>query len=245
MAAHETMAREQQQPTGNAVSAPIRLAVPPLENGDRLTRQEFERRYRAMPEVKKAELIEGVVYMASPVLPTHSRPHARLIGWLVVYEAATLGVEVHDNTTVRLDADNESQPDALLCLPPGTGGKLRFGDDGYFVGAPELAAEIAGSSASYDLGDKLKAYRRNGVQEYIVWQVYEQRLDWFHLHEGVYIPLQPDPNGIIQSQIFPGLWLDREAMLTGNLAQLLAVLQQGLATSEHAAFVEKLRATGS
>ena len=39
----------------------------PLEHGDHLTREEFERRYEAMPHVRKAELIEGVVYMPSPV----------------------------------------------------------------------------------------------------------------------------------------------------------------------------------
>jgi Uma2 family endonuclease len=214
---------------------------PPLENGDRLTRQEFERRYTAMAHIKKAELIEGVVYVASPVRANrHGRPHAQIIGWLLVYEAATLGVYLADNSTVRLDADNEPQPDALLRIEPEVGGNSRISDDDYVEGTPELIAEIAASSASYDLNDKLNAYRRNGVQEYIVWQSYENRLDWFKLQEGRYVTLQPDEAGIIRSEIFPGLWLAVNALRQGDMVGVLAVLQQGLQTAEHQAFVEHL-----
>ncbi|HAJ63334.1 MAG TPA: hypothetical protein DCP31_32315 [Cyanobacteria bacterium UBA8543] len=223
------------------MSASPVTSLPPLENGDRLTRQEFERRYTAMPHIKKAELIEGVVYVASPVRANgHGKPHAEIIGWLLVYEAATVGVYLADNTTVRLDADNEPQPDALLRIEPEVGGNSRISDDDYVEGTPELVAEIAASSASYDLNDKLNAYRRNGVQEYIVWQIYENRLDWFSFQEGRYVSLQPDEVGVIRSQIFPGLWLAVNALREGNLAQVLAVLQQGLQTAEHQAFVERL-----
>jgi Uma2 family endonuclease len=212
-----------------------------LESGDRLTRHEFERRYQAMPSIKKAELVEGVVYVASPVrMANHGRPHAVLVGWLMVYKAATPGVDLGDNATVRLDADNEPQPDALLRIEPEVGGNSRIIEDDYVEGAPELIAEIAASSASYDLNDKLNAYRRNGVQEYIVWQMYENRLDWYSLQEGRYVPLEPDAAGVIRSQIFPGLWLVVNALREGNLAEVLAVLQQGLQTAEHQTFVERL-----
>jgi Uma2 family endonuclease len=215
--------------------------VPPLESGDRLTRYEFEHRYQAMPYIKKAELIEGVVYVASPVrMANHGRPHAALVGWLMVYKAATPGVDLGDNATVRLDADNEPQPDALLRIEPEVGGNSRISDDDYVEGVPELIAEIAASSASYDLNDKLNAYRRNGVQEYIVWQIYENRLDWFSLQEGRYVPLEPDGVGVIRSSVFPGLWLAVNALREGDLAEVLAVLQQGLQTAEHQAFVEHL-----
>ena len=214
---------------------------PPLENGDRLTRQEFEHRYTAMAHIKKAELIEGVVYVASPVRANrHGRPHAQIIGWLFVYKAATPGVYLADNTTVRLDADNEPQPDALLRIEPEVGGTSRISDDDYVEGTPELIAEIAASSASYDLNDKLNAYRRNGVQEYIVWQSYENRLDWFRLQEGRYVALQPDEAGIIRSEIFPGLWLAVNGLREGDMAGVLAVLQQGLQTAKHQAFVKRL-----
>ena len=214
---------------------------PPLENGDRLTRQEFERRSTAMTHIKKAELIEGVVYVASPVRANrHGSPHADIIGWLFVYKAATPGVYLADNTTVRLDADNEPQPDALLRIEPEVGGNSRISDDDYVEGTPELIAEIAASSASYDLNDKLNAYRRNGVQEYIVWQIYENRLDWFRLQEGRYVALYPDEAGIIRSEIFPGLWLAVNALREGDMARVLAVLQQGLQTAKHQAFVKRL-----
>jgi Uma2 family endonuclease len=213
----------------------------PLENGDRLTRHEFERRYQATEHIKKAELIEGVVYVASPLrFEPHAEPHGQIITWLGVYHAATSGVRLGDNATVRLDMDNEPQPDGLLRLNESIGGQSHLSDDGYVEGAPELIVEVAASSASYDLHDKLRVYRRNGVQEYIVWQVYEQRIDWFRLTEGEYVPLQPDSEGIVRSEVFPGLWLAVPALLEGNLAEVLAVLQSGLATAEHAAFVEHL-----
>ena len=223
--------------TGNRI-----INTPPLESGDRLTRQEFEHRYHVMPENLKAELIEGVVYVASPVRAnSHGRPHAKIMAWLGFYSAATPGVDVQDNATVRLDIDNEPQPDALLRIEPRVGGNSRISEDDYIEGAPELIAEIAASSASYDMNAKLNAYRRNGVQEYIVWQIYENRLDWFRLQEGRYVSFEPDAKGVIRSQFFPGLWLSVNALREGNLAEVLAVLQQGLQTAEHQAFAERLQ----
>ncbi|MBD2455289.1 Uma2 family endonuclease [Nostoc sp. FACHB-87] len=219
----------------------LRLTVPPLENGDRLTRFEFERRYNAMPKLKKAELIEGTVYMASPLrFEPHAEPHADLMGWLWNYKIATPGVRLGDNPTVRLDLDNEPQPDALLLIDAQAGGQSRFSQDGYIEGAPELIAEIAASSATVDLGDKKRAYRRNGIKEYIVWQVFDQQIDWFCLEAGEYVNLQPNPAGIFQSQVFPGLWLDRSALLAGDMQQVLTVLQTGLNSPEHQAFVQQL-----
>ena len=215
------------------------LTIPPLENGDKLTRHEFERRYHAMPNLKKAELIEGVVYVASPVrAKQHGKPHARIMTWLGTYEAATPGVEALDNTTVLLDTDNEPQPDALLRIE--TGGQSRINKDDYVEGAPELIVEIAASSASYDLHEKLKVYRRNQVQEYLIWRVYDYQFDWFRLQQGEYIQLQPNADNIICSQIFPGLWLDKIALLGGDLGTVLAVLQQGLASPEHENFISRL-----
>lgn len=215
------------------------LTIPPLENGDKLTRHEFERRYHAMPNLKKAELIEGVVYLASPVrAKKHGKPHASIMGWLVAYEAATPGVETLDNTTVRLDADNEPQPDALLRIEQG--GQSAISKDDYVEGAPELIVEIAASSASYDLHEKLKVYRRNQVQEYLVWRVYDRQFDWFRLQEGEYIQLEANSDDIVCSQVFPGLWLAKSALLSGDLAKVLAVLQQGLSTPEHQIFVDQL-----
>jgi Uma2 family endonuclease len=192
-----------------------------------------------MPNLKKAELIQGVVYVASPVrAKQHGKPHARIMGWLIAYEAATPGVEALDNTTVLLDTDNEPQPDALLRIE--TNGQSRINEDDYVEGAPELIVEIAASSASYDLHKKLKVYRRNQVQEYLIWRVYDHQFDWFRLQQGEYIQLQPNADNIICSQIFPGLWLDKIALLRGDLGTVLAVLQQGLASPEHENFISRL-----
>jgi Uma2 family endonuclease len=216
-------------------------SVPPLENGDRLTRDEFERRYEAMPHLKKAELIEGVVYVPSPVrYRHHGAPHAHLISWLGQYAAGTPGVEVSDNSTVRLDLDNEPQPDALLLIDPACGGQTRFSTDDYIEGSPELVAEVASSSVSYDLHAKLHVYRRNGVREYIVWRVLEQAIDWFVLRAGQYERLPVDANGWLRSAVFPGLWLDPAVLVRGDLATVLAIVQQGLGSPEHATFVARL-----
>jgi Uma2 family endonuclease len=220
---------------------PLAEEAPPLEQGDHLTRDEFERRYDAMPHVKKAELIEGVVYITSPVCHRHhGRPHWHLISWLGTYEAATPGVEGSGNCTVRLDLANEPQPDALLLIDPARGGQARISADDYIEAAPELVAEVAASSASYDLHTKLEAYRRNGVLEYIVFRVLDGQVDWFVLRGGQYEPLLPDAGGLLRSMVFPGLWLDAGALIRGDLARVLAVVQQAVASPEHATFVARL-----
>ncbi|KAM3115749.1 Uma2 family endonuclease [Phormidesmis sp. 146-33] len=215
--------------------------LPPLENGDRLTRYEFERRYNAMPHLKKAELIEGVVYMAAALrFRSHGQPHGNLITWLGNYKVATLGVELGVEPTIRLDLDNAPQPDAVLLIEEAHGGQARLGEDDYIEGAPELVAEIAASSAAIDLGDKKRAYRRNGIKEYIVWQIFEQKFNWFYLQEGEYVPLSLAEDGVIRSVTFPGLWLAVEELLSGDMVKVLTVLQAGLASPEHVAFVQQL-----
>lgn len=224
------------------VIAPMSAQTPRLEVGDHLTRDEFERRYATMPDIKKAELIEGVVFMAAAVrYAQHGHPHGRLMAWLGIYEAHTAGVSFADNTTVRLDTDNEFQPDGLLLIEPQFGGQSSFSDDGYVEGPPELAAEVASSSVSIDRHTKFRVYRRNGVREYIVWRVLDQEIDWFVLEESEYRPLPSASDELLKSRAFPGLWLDRTALLAGDMAKVLAVAQQGVASPEHAAFVESLR----
>jgi Uma2 family endonuclease len=221
-------------------------AIPILENGDRLTRQEFERRYEAMPHLKKAELIEGVVYVPAALrYRRHGKPHSNIMLWLGTYEAATPGVEAADNTTVRLDLDNEPQPDALLRIDEAYGGQSSISEDDYVEGAPELIVEIAASTASYDLHDKLRVYRRSGVQEYLVWRVVDRAIDWFYLQAGEYVLLTPDSAGVIQSRTFPGLDLHIEALLAGHLSQVIGVLQQGIASDRHQNFVSQLAALDS
>jgi len=208
---------------------------PPLQAGDRLSRAEFEQRYHAHPKIKKAELVEGVVYVVSPVrFKQHGFPHGRIVTWLGVYLAATPSVSLGDNTTVRLDFENEVQPDALLRLEPAHGGQSRVTEDDYLEGPPELIV------AAYDLHDKHRVYARDGVQEYLALQVYEQRVDWFVLREGVYETLTPDDGGVLRSQVFPGLWLQAAAFWSGDLAAMLETLREGLASPDHAAFVARL-----
>jgi Uma2 family endonuclease len=221
------------QPTG---------VIPALRQGDRLTRDEFERRYEQMPDVKKAELIEGVVYMPSPLSnKRHGAPHADLMAWLGVYRSHTPGVEVSDNSTLRLDWDNEPQPDAMLRILPQCGGQSRDEDD-YVSLAPEWVGEVAATSASYDLHNKKEAYRRNGVREYVVWRVEESAIDWFILHGGRYDRLEQDHRGNYRSEVFAGLWLDAVALLAGDMKQVLAVLQQGVDSEQHTDFVKALEA---
>lgn len=213
----------------------------PLQNGDRLTRAEFERRYEAMPHLKKAELIEGVVHVPAPVgFRHHGMPEIDIATWLNVYKAATPGTEAGSNTTLRLDLDNEAQPDVFLRIDPARGGQSRTSEDDFIEGAPELIVEIAASSASYDLHSKRNVYRRNGVLEYIVWRTLDGDLDWFVLREGEYHRLALDPSGRYKSHVFPGLWLDSGELLGGDTARVLAVLQEGIQSFEHGEFVRRL-----
>jgi Uma2 family endonuclease len=227
-----------QQPAPSTMTLP---SIPPLENDDYLTRDEFERRYNAMPKTIKAELIEGRVFISSPVRrKSHGNPDNKIATWVGFYSAHTLGVAAANNSTVHLDEINEPQPDVLLIIEEHFGGQAVINADDYLEGAPELAVEVAASSATYDLRDKKEAYRRNGVQEYIVWSVYDRQLQWFRLEAGQYIQLNPDEDGVIRSRVFPGLWLDITALLKDDMAKVLAVLQQGLASSEHSDFVKRL-----
>jgi Uma2 family endonuclease len=218
--------------------------VPPLESGDHLSRAEFERRYRAHPEIKKAELVEGVVYVSSPVSFQHAEPHARVITWLGVYQSGAPGIRMADNATLLLDLDNEVQPDAMLWLDEMSGGKIHLTEQGYLAGPPELVVEVAASSAASDLYKKRGVYRRNGVQEYLVLLAYEKETIWYGLWEGEYRPFSPDDNGILQSRVFPGLHFHSDHFWAGDLVGLLDTLKQGLATEEHATFVARLRGEG-
>ncbi len=224
-----------------AVTLETELETPPMEAGDRLTREEFERRWELMPHVKKAELIEGVVYMPSAVrYRQHGCPHSAISTLLGLYMAATPGVETADGSSVRLDNDNEPQPDLLLRLERSLGGQSWEDAEGYLTGAPELVVEIAASSVSYDLHQKLHVYRRHGVREYVVWRVFNKAIDWFVLREGSYQPLAPDANGVLKSLVFPGLWLDFPALVRNDLAAAVATANLGLASPEHAEFVSQL-----
>jgi Uma2 family endonuclease len=199
--------------------------LPPLENGDMLTLTEFLRRYEDMPGVKKAQLIEGVVHMPSPVRVAHSRPDGILQGWMYAY-AAEHDLELLPNATLLLDTENAFQPDAILCSPPRKGGRVWLNTKGYLCGSPEFVVEIASSTASIDLRDKLRVYRRLEVQEYIVWRTEDAEIDWFVLEEGQYIKMKPDRHGKLRSRVFPGLVLDLAAALACDKSKVLAALKR-------------------
>jgi Uma2 family endonuclease len=222
------------------IETPRPSVIPPLQNGDRLTREEFERRYDATPDLKKAELINGIVYMPPPVSHHyHGKPHI-LLGTLIgVYSAATAGTECGDNSSVRLNENNMPQPDLYLMVR--TGGQARIDEEGYVVGATEFVAEVAASSASYDLHSKMEVYRQNDVREYIVWRTYDGEIDYFILREGRYEKFAADASGVWRSECFPGLWVDGKSLLAGDIAAALKVLEEGIQTPGHLEFVGRLR----
>jgi Uma2 family endonuclease len=171
----------------------------------------------------------------------HSEPTRHVSGWLCFYQVHAPGVRGGDNPTVCLDLDNEPQPDCILYLPQKLGGQAASNEKGYLTGAPEFVCEVAASSASYDLHDKLPVYRRNQVREYVVWRTLDQAIDWFVWREGEYRPVAPDAEGLLKSESFPGLWLDPAALIRGDLPALFAALQRGLSSPEHATFVAQLQ----
>jgi hypothetical protein len=220
--------------------------IPPLEDGDRLTRDEFMRRFEAMPDLKKAELVDGVVHVPSPVSQAnHGDQHCSLAGLIFLYRAKTPGTKSGDNSTVHLDLNNSPQPDVVLFIAPELGGRVVLDGKGYIVGAPELVAEVGASSVSYDLHDKLRSYERNGVLEYIVWRVLDREVDWFVLKDGRFEKLAPEADGTLRSTVFPGFWLDPAALVRDDFDTSLAVLQSGLESPEHADFVGRLQRAGT
>jgi Uma2 family endonuclease len=203
-------------------------------------------RYEAMPEGINFERIEGVVYMVPPLSAEfHGNSHFDWNTWLGVYKAHTPGVTGADNSTTRLDIDNDPQPDVSFYILPQYGGRVTLNEKGYIVGAVDLIVEVSASSTDIDLGPKFNAYRRNGVREYIVHRTYDNSIDYFVFRNDQYDRLSPDASGIYRSEAFPGLWLNGPAMIAGDLAWVFETLQEGLATAEHAAFVGRLKAAAA
>lgn len=202
---------------------PIQDEPPPLRFGDNLSRAEFERRWARHPEVKRAELIDGLVFLEMSVGPDHGTSHMVVNLWLGTYWASRPELEACDNTTVRLPGENDLQPDSLLRRREESGG-LSVRADEAIEGPPEFVFEVAASSVSYDLHQKKAVYERNGVPEYVVWQLFESRLSWFRLGRSGYEEILPGADGTIESAVFPGLRLHVPSLLAGDLPGLLAVL---------------------
>ena len=222
-----------------------RKRIAKLRNGDLLTREEFERRYNKMPLVKKAELIEGVVYMGSPVSGHHAQPHTEWSGYLLVYRRATLGTMLYDNGTVRLARKSEPQPDLTLFVLPSHGGRVKLTKAKFIIGAPELVVEIAYSSVSLDAHAKMQAYLKAGVNEYILHRIEDEVIDWYELVDGDYSPILADADGLTRSRVFPGLALDLPAILCGDMDRVDTGLKTELAGPEHARFRDRLAAAAA
>lgn len=218
----------------------VKQQIPPLAFGDKLTREEFLRRWELHPEIKFAELIGGIVYMPSPLSVAHGGMESNVGTWLGVYRAETPGTASGNNTTSLL-LGHSPQPDHNLRILPEFGGGSRV-EDSYLGGTPELLAEICRSSASYDLHVKLDLYQEAKIPEYLTILLYENEIRWHILDQNVYRVQPPGPDGVWRSKVFPGLWLDGKALLEDNMSQVLAKLQEGLNSQEHRAFVEQLAA---
>ncbi|HTU88470.1 MAG TPA: Uma2 family endonuclease [Gemmataceae bacterium] len=214
--------------------------LPSLENGDRLDQPTFHARYEAMPEDCRAQLIGGIVYMPSPRKLSHGETQSLVVRWLDEYAEATPGTEALLNNTQILGPDSEPEPDACLFIAPEYGGRVYADEDDYLHGAPELIVEVSSSTESIDLHRKKQDYQKAGVREYIVLALRMQKVFWFVRQRGKYKETPLPADGIFRSRTFPGLWLDAEAMLRCHRRGVLAVLKEGLAGPEHAAFASKL-----
>ena len=211
----------------------------PLVEGERLDQRTFHARYLAMPPGTRAELIGGVVYMPSPVSQEHGEAHVPAIVWLSYYAENTWGVEILGNATAILGWKSEPQPDVMLRILTEFGGQTRV-ERGLIHGAPELVVEVAKATRYVDLGPKLADYERAGVREYVVRALDPDEVLWFKQESGSLVQVPPDGDGLYRSAFLPGLWLDPEALVRGDTRRLRGVLDQGLATPEHAAFVAEL-----
>jgi Uma2 family endonuclease len=214
-----------------------------LRNGDCMNQKEFHLLYEQMPEEFRAELINGIVFIAEPVGIEHGDSDINLGTILNLYRARTVGVYAGHNVTVILGKKDEVQPDVLLRILPANGGQSKDVKDGrvtYVQGAPELVAEIAYSSRAVDLHLKRQRYARTGVHEYLVLCLDPKKLYWFDLLHSQ--DMRPDADGIIRSVVFPGLWIHEVALLQTNCDLVLDVLNEGLKSKEHTDFVKSLAA---
>jgi hypothetical protein len=217
-------------------------AVPrTLVGGQRLDQPTFHALYEAMPPGTRAELIDGVVHMPSPVGRAHGRAQVPVIVWLDYYAEKTPGVEVLDNATTILGWKSEPQPDALLRILPEFGGRTHD-ERGFIRGAPELIAEVARATRYVDLGPKLADYEQAGILEYVVRALGPDEVLWYEQDRGRLDRRSPGDDGLYRSTSFPGLWLDPLALIRGDRRRLRAVIDLGCATPEHAAFVARLAA---
>jgi len=220
-----------------------RLAPPPLVAGQRLDQATFHERYEAMPPGTWAELIDGVVFLPSPIDPEQGRAHVPALVWLSYYAENTPGVEVLDNTSTVIGPRSEPQPDLQLRILPERGGRTHT-DRRFVRGVPELVVEVAHTTRYTDLGPKFDDYERAGVLEYVVRAIEPDEVLWHVLREGRLVTLPPDADGLFRSRVFPGLWLDPQALLAHDTRRLREALDKGLAMPDHAAFVAKLAAAG-
>lgn len=221
------------------MAAPV---LPPrLRDGDRLTREEFLRRWEQMPELKRAELIDGIVYMPSPVSNIHDDFHFRLSYWLGSYVAATPGCRAGIAGTWLMSPDSAPQPDLALKIDPECGGQSRV-EGAYSAGTPELIVEVSHTTSARDRGARLRLYERSGVREYVTVRPEAQQIVWRELVDGSFREMAEE-DGIFRSQVFQGLWLDAVPLWSGDLAGVAATVQRRIATAEHAAFVERLAST--
>jgi Uma2 family endonuclease len=207
--------------------------------GDVLSREEFLRRWEAMPQLKKAELIRKVVYLPSPVSSDHGHAESDLGGLLFVYKAATPGCQTCNNTTWLMLEDESPQPYTALYVLPECGGRTRA-EGNFLAGAPEFLSEVCVTSAAFDLHQKLEVYQEAGVQEYLAVLLHEQEVRLHRLSRRRFRVVARPATGVYQSSAFPGLWIDGDALLARDYGRLTRVLNEGLASPEHAAFVRKL-----
>jgi Uma2 family endonuclease len=227
-------------PAVSSHGASTARSFPRLEAGDHVDQATFHARYKGMQPGFRAELIGGVVIVPSPLLPEHGEYHALVMGWLTQYWISTPGTVARDNTTIILGPASEPQPDGILIVDPARGGQTGYSADGYATGPPELIVEVASSSESIDLNTKLRDYEQAGVLEYLVVVIRRRVLRWFVLQGGQYQATPVDHDDVLRSRVFPGLWLDVGAFLRLDGLQVMHTLQQGVATPEHATFVQQL-----
>ncbi|MFT3878951.1 MAG: Uma2 family endonuclease [Gemmatales bacterium] len=217
---------------------PIRNGkLPLLYDGQRLDRETFHRLYEASPELKRVQLIEGIVHMPSPMrFVQHANPQTCINGWLFCYSSQTPGVRNGGSATLKIDTENEFEPDGMLFYDQG---QLVIADDGYLEGVPELVVEVSASTISVDSKEKFRVYEKQGVKEYLLWNTQADTITWFARNKNKFVAMKPNRAGIIQSKTFPGLWLDVAAMLEGDLTQVMKTLNEGLTSGPHVKYVKR------
>ena len=162
--------------------------------------------YALVPDRQKADLLDGVIYVASPDT-YHGDQYTNFLARLLAgfCEARDLGKVFGSRFAFRLSPHRCPEPDVAVVLAS----RLHLVDDHGMTGGPDVAVEVVSrDSRTRDYRDKRRIYEESGVSEYWLVDPIKGRADFLVLEAGKYQSAVLDDGSIFRSRVLPGFFLD-------------------------------------